>query len=182
MPGYRTFVVPAQFQNTTIMTDITESILEHSDILRSYANRLTHDREAAKDLHQETICRALANQASFNRGTNIEAWMFTIMRNLFINGYRRKLREKKIFHRHSPEIALYSAPSDSPPPATRLEIKEIRSVIHSMPDILKIPIYLYCEGYKYQEIATMMDTAVGTTKSRIYLARQLLRKKTGHAL
>jgi RNA polymerase sigma-70 factor (ECF subfamily) len=164
------------------MTDITESILHHSDILKSYAGRLTHDKEAAKDLHQETICRALANQGSFSRGTNIEAWMFTIMRNLFINGYRRKTREKKIFNRHYPDIALCSTPSDTPPATTRLEIKEIRSMIHAMPDILKIPIYLYCEGYKYQEIATIMDTAVGTTKSRIYLARQLLRKKTGHAV
>jgi RNA polymerase sigma factor (sigma-70 family) len=162
------------------MTQFTESILRFSDTLTSYANSLTHDKESARDLYQETVCRALANQASFSRGTNIEAWLFTIMRNLFINGYRRKVREKRIFSRHSPDAALHSAASDHTPPPTRLAVKEIRSLIHSMPDILKVPINLYCEGYKYQEIADIMDTAVGTTKSRIYLARQLLRKKTGH--
>ena len=163
------------------MINFKESILRYSELLTSYANSLTHDKESSRDLYQETICRALINQASFNRGTNIEAWLFTIMRNLFINGYRRKVREKRIFSRHSPDAALHSASSDHTPPPTRLEIKEIRSLIHAMPDILKIPINLYCEGYKYQEIAEIMDTAVGTTKSRIYLARQLLRKKTGHS-
>ena len=162
------------------MTEFTESILRFSDILTSYANSLTHDKESARDLYQETICRALVNQASFSKGTNLEAWLFTIMRNLFINGYRRKVREKRIFSRHSPDAALNSASSDHTPPPTRMAVKEIRSLIHAMPDILKIPINLYCEGYKYQEIADIMDTAVGTTKSRIYLARQLLRKKTGH--
>jgi DNA-directed RNA polymerase specialized sigma24 family protein len=59
----------------------------------------------------------------------------------------------------------------------RAELKAIQSVIHEMPDILRIPIHLYSEGYKYQEIASITETAIGTTKSRIFMARQLLRKK-----
>ncbi len=159
------------------MLDFTEGILKHADMLASYARRLTQDKETARDLCQDTLFKALVNRESFNKGTDVKPWLFTIMRNLFINGYRRKKLEKNLFSQCPLEML------DHPDPETRFftthrtELKEIQAVIHQMPEILRVPIRLYCEGYKYQEIAALTDTAVGTTKSRIYMARQVLRKK-----
>ena len=78
------------------MFNFTEGILKHSDMLASYARKLTQDRDIARDLCQDTIFKALANRESFNKDTDVKPWLFTIMRNLFINGYRRKKLEKNL--------------------------------------------------------------------------------------
>ena len=72
-------------------------LLENADFLKPFAVNLTKDSEAANDLYQETLYKALANQEKYNVGTNIKAWLFTIMRNIFINDYRRKAKQKTIF-------------------------------------------------------------------------------------
>ena len=164
------------------MTNITEAILEHVDLLASYARKLTQEKDMARDLCQDTLFKALANRAKFNRGSDVAPWLFTIMRNLFINSYRRKKLEKRVFSRNSPEMAIYADASSHTFTTTRIELKEIQLLIHAMPAILRIPIHLYCQGYKYQEIAALTGTAVGTTKSRIHTARQLLRKKANSDL
>jgi RNA polymerase sigma factor (sigma-70 family) len=164
------------------MFNFTEGILKHSDMLASYARKLTQDRDIARDLCQDTIFKALANRESFNKGTDVKPWLFTIMRNLFINGYRRKKLEKNLFSRSSAELLDHPDPETHLFPAHRTELKEIQSVIHQMPEILRVPIRLYCEGYKYQEIAAITETAIGTTKSRIYMARQMLRKKVARGV
>src|SRR5215470_148216 len=72
-------------------------LISNADFLRPFANNLTKDSETAKDLFQETLYKALANQEKYNVGTNIKAWLFTIMRNIFINDYRRKAKQQMIF-------------------------------------------------------------------------------------
>src|SRR5258707_15846119 len=77
--------------------DFNNMLLNNADFLRPFAVNLTKDSEAANDLYQETLYKALSNQEKYNAGTNIKAWLFTIMRNIFINDYRRKAKQKTIF-------------------------------------------------------------------------------------
>jgi RNA polymerase sigma-70 factor (ECF subfamily) len=159
------------------MFDFTEGVLKHADLLASYARKLTQDKHSAQDLCQETLFKALANRDTFDRGSDVRPWLFTIMRNLFFNNYRRRTLEKKLFSWEPVELLDHADPVTRTVASHRAELKAIQSAIHGMPDILRIPIHLYSEGYKYQEIAAITDTAIGTTKSRIFMARRLLRNK-----
>jgi len=159
------------------MTDVAEAILEHAEVLASYAKKLTNDRDTARDLCQDTLFKALANRASLNCGIDVKPWLFTIMRNQFIIGYRRKKLEKKLFSRRSPEMVNYPDASTHACTTAHFELKQVQSIINEMPAILRIPIHLSSQGYKYVEIAAIAKAPVSTIKSRIYVARELLRKK-----
>ncbi|MEJ7682665.1 MAG: sigma-70 family RNA polymerase sigma factor [Segetibacter sp.] len=76
--------------------EFNQLLLTNAEFLRPFAITLTHDNETAKDLFQETLFRALANKEKYNVGTNIKAWLYTIMRNIFINNYRRKARQNTV--------------------------------------------------------------------------------------
>jgi RNA polymerase sigma factor (sigma-70 family) len=154
--------------------EFNQLLIGNTDKLKPYAITLTRDGEAAKDLLHDTLYRALANRDKYNEGTNIQAWLSTIMRNTFINNYRRKAREKKIFAPDS-RTALYYEPATNSLAESRLGNKEIQAAILTLPDIFRIPFCLYFEGYQYQEIADMMNIALGTIKSRIHLARKFLK-------
>src|SRR6185369_13665898 len=129
-------------------------LVNNADFLKPFANNLTKDFEIAKDLFQETLYKALANQEKYNVGTNIKAWLFTIMRNIFINDYRRKAKQRTIFD-NSPNDFLLNLKQTSVSNAAEssLRMKEIESAIHQLPEIFKTPFQLYFDGYKYQEIA-----------------------------
>src|SRR5882762_3693317 len=77
--------------------EFNEMLLNNADFLKPFAVNLTKDVEVAKDLYQETLFKALSNQEKYNVGTNIKAWLFTIMRNIFINDYRKRARQQTIF-------------------------------------------------------------------------------------
>src|SRR3978361_1679544 len=77
--------------------EFNQLLVKNAEFLKPFAITLTHDSEAAKDLFQETLYRALANKDKYNVGTNIKAWLYTIMRNIFINNYRRKAKQNTIF-------------------------------------------------------------------------------------
>jgi len=153
-------------------------LLNNAEFLKPFAINLTRDSEAANDLYQETLYKALANQEKYSVGTNIKAWLFTIMRNIFINNYRRKAKQKTIFD-HTPNDYLInqsqSAVSNSA--ESSLRMKEIRSAIQQLPEIFKTPFLLYFEGYKYNEIADVLQEPLGTIKSRIHFARKLLKEQ-----
>lgn len=151
-------------------------LLQHADFLKPFAYTLTKDNESAKDLTQETLFRALANKDKYHVGTNIKAWMYTIMRNIFINNYRRKSRHKVIFD-HTPNDYLLDQqqPLVSASAESSLKLKEIKEAIHNLPDIFKYPFQLYFDGYKYQEISAYLKEPLGTVKSRIHFARKLLK-------
>jgi RNA polymerase sigma factor (sigma-70 family) len=153
-------------------------LLQNADFLKPFAINLTRDSEAANDLYQETLYKALANHEKYNAGTNIKAWLFTIMRNIFINDYRRKAKQKTIFD-NSPNDFLLNGKQASVTNAAESEIrmKEILSAIHQLPEIFKTPFQLYFDGYKYQEIADIMSEPLGTVKSRIHFARKLLKER-----
>lgn len=159
-------------------TDFNEVLLENADFLKPFAINLTRDTEAANDLYQETLYKALANREKYNVGTNIKAWLFTIMRNIFINDYRRKSKQKTIFDNTANDYLInMKQASVSNAAETELRMKEINAAIHQLPEIFKVPFQLYFDGYKYQEIADVLAEPLGTVKSRIHFARKLLKER-----
>jgi RNA polymerase sigma factor (sigma-70 family) len=140
----------------------------NAEFLRPFAVTLTRDHETAKDLFQETLFRALANKEKYNVGTNIKAWLYTIMRNVFINNYRKKARQNTVLD-HTPNDFLldYNQTTTNNNAEITLQVKEIQSSIHALPDIF--------DGFKYHEIAGMLEEPLGTIKSRIHFARKLLK-------
>lgn len=153
-------------------------LLNNADYLRPFALTLTRDNESARDLLQETLLRALVNKDKYHVGTNIKAWLYTIMRNIFINDYR-KAKKVTIIKDDTPnEIILNSRQAVvSNAAETGMALKDIRESIHQLPVIFKDPFVLYYEGYKYNEIANLYKEPLGTIKSRIHFARKLLKQE-----
>lgn len=159
--------------------EFNQMLLINAEFLRPFAITLTRDNETAKDLFQETLFRALANKEKYNVGTNIKAWLYTIMRNIFINNYRRKARQNTVLDYTPNEFLLdYNQTTASNNAEATLQLKEIEASIYQLPDIFKKPFLLYFDGYKYHEIADMLKEPLGTIKSRIHFARKLLKAQT----
>ena len=159
-------------------TEFNDMLLDNADFLKPFAVNLTKDSEAANDLYQETLFKALANHEKYNAGTNIKAWLFTIMRNIFINDYRRKAKQKTVLDNSANDYLLNNNQATiSNGAESSLRMKEINEAVHQLPEIFKIPFRLYFEGYKYQEIADLLGEPLGTVKSRIHFARKLLKDR-----
>jgi RNA polymerase sigma factor (sigma-70 family) len=153
-------------------------LMSNADYLKPFAITLTRDTETAKDLLQETMFRALANQEKYNVGTNIKAWLYTIMRNIFINNYRRKSKQNTVSDNTVNEFLLnHNQFAIANTAETNLKLKDIQAVVHKLPDIFRTPFMLYFEGYKYNEIADVLKEPLGTIKSRIHFARKLLKEQ-----
>ncbi len=156
--------------------EFDQMLLKNADFLKPFAITLTKDQETAKDLMQETMYRALANQEKYSVGTNVRAWLYTIMRNIFINNYRRKAKQNTIFDSSSNDFLLnYQQSTTQNDAEANLRVKEIYAAIYELPQIFRQPFMLYFEGYKYNEIADALEEPLGTIKSRIHFARRLLK-------
>jgi RNA polymerase sigma-70 factor (ECF subfamily) len=156
--------------------EFNQMLVSHAEFLRPFAISLTKDQEAAKDLYQETLFRAISNHEKYSTGTNIRAWLYTIMRNIFINNYRRKSKQQTIFDKTPNEFLLNSSTGSAANTAVAgISVKEINMAIQSLPDIFKQPFLLYNDGYKYHEIADILQEPLGTIKSRIHFARKILK-------
>ncbi|MBV7530037.1 RNA polymerase sigma factor [Chitinophaga sp. sic0106] len=144
--------------------------------LMPFAIKLTRNRDAAQDLCQETLCRALMNKDKFAPGTSMEAWLLVIMRNIFLNNYRRKQLHDK-FESYSKHEVAHAADRNLHNNSTEmaLTLKELQEGMDGLPGKFKITFQLYSQGYKYQEIADMMKEPMGTIKSRIHMAKRMLR-------
>ena len=158
--------------------DFNQLLVNNTEFLKPFAITLTRDNEVAKDLLQETMYRALANKDKYNVGTNIKAWLYTIMRNIFINNYRRKAKQNTIFDNTPNEFLLnHNQVTTTNAAEGILKLKDIQSAVHNLPAIFRNPFNLYFEGYKYHEIADMLHEPLGTIKSRIHFARKLLKEQ-----
>jgi RNA polymerase sigma factor (sigma-70 family) len=155
-----------------------QMIVNNADFLKPFAITLTRDSEMAQDLYQETLYRALSNKEKYNVGTNIKAWMYTIMRNIFINNYRRRARQNTIFDNTGNDFLLDKGQAVASNDAEAvLKLKDIQKAMHDLPEIFRNPFLLYFEGYRYHEIANMLHEPLGTIKSRIHFARKLLKEQ-----
>ena len=158
--------------------DFDQMLISNTDFIKPFAFTLTRDNEAAKDLIQETLFRALANRDKYNVGTNIKAWLYTIMRNIFINNYRRKSKQNTIFDNSPNEFLIdNNQGAVSNEAIAKLNMKEVQEAIHELPVIFRNPFLLYFDGFKYHEIADMLLEPLCTIKSRIHFARKLLKSQ-----
>ena len=156
--------------------EFNQMLVNNAEFLKPFAITLTRDSEAAKDLFQETLFRALANKDKYSVGTNIKAWLYTIMRNIFINNYRRKVKQNTIFDSTPNDFLINQTQSVVDNNAeSNLRLKDIQEAIHNLPQIFRNPFLLYFDGFKYHEIADMLSEPLGTIKSRIHFARKLLK-------
>ena len=144
----------------------------------NFAYMLTSNRDDAYDLLQDTTLKALDNEDKYAEGTNFKGWVFTIMRNLFINNYRRGVRAATVvdttdnlYHLNLSQDSGLESPEES------FGAEEIQTAINSFSDDYRIPFSMHVAGYKYNEIAEKMDLPLGTVKSRIFFARKKLQER-----
>lgn len=158
--------------------DFDNLVVLHGDFLKPYASSLTHDNEDAKDLFQETMVRALLNREKYQAGTNLKAWLYTIMRNVFINSYRRNKKFRKADNSTPTEVYMHDVNMVSKNEGwANVCINEIKSAIDTLPSTFRTSFELHYTGYKYQEIADILQEPIGTIKSRIHFARKALVSK-----
>ncbi|MBT8230814.1 MAG: sigma-70 family RNA polymerase sigma factor [Saprospiraceae bacterium] len=144
--------------------------------LNSFALNLTKNRNDAEDLFQETAYRAVSNKEKFRPGTNFKAWMFTIMKNIFINNYRKKTKANTVIDSTENLYYINSGKITISNNADRnLLMDELGGMINKLDENIRIPFLMHFEGYKYQEIAEELDLPLGTIKSRIFFARKALK-------
>lgn len=147
-----------------------------TSMLQAFAYNLTKNREEAKDLYQETAFRAMTNRDKFRLGTNLKAWLFTIMKNIFINNYRKKMKANTIMDNTDNLYFLNSGSNVIENGAdSNILIKELNKMIDKLDDSTRIPFLMHYQGFKYQEIADHLTLPLGTVKSRIFFARKDLR-------
>jgi len=153
-------------------------LLAIQDNLLNFAYLLTSNRDDACDLLQDTTLKVLDNEDKYLDNTNFKGWVFTIMRNIFINNYRKMVRANTIVD-HTEDLYHLSMPQDSgfETPEGSMAVKEIHRLIDSFNDDLRIPFSMHLAGYKYTEIAQATGSPVGTVKSRIFFARKRLQKE-----
>ena len=147
-------------------------------LLHSFAYNLTKNMEDAKDLYQETAYRALFNRDKFQPGTNFKAWTFTIMKNIFINNYRKKVKANTILDTTDNQYYLNSGSHATANAAEGgMMLKELNAMVEVLDDSIRAPFLMHFEGFKYQEIADDLHLPLGTVKSRIFFARKELKEK-----
>lgn len=161
-------------------TDFQYQIDSMSNLLHAFAFNLTKNVEDAKDLYQETAYRAMTNMDKFRPGTNFKAWLFTIMKNIFINNYRKKTKANTIVD--STDNLYYinsSANAISNRAESSIMMNELVQLIEKLDNSIRVPFLMHYQGYKYQEIADYLDLPLGTVKSRIFFARKDLKEMIG---
>jgi RNA polymerase sigma-70 factor (ECF subfamily) len=147
------------------------------DKLEMFASNLTTNRETAKDLLQETYLKVLLSKDKFIEFSNFNAWVYTIMKNTFINNYRKAVRQNTIIDTTKDLYYLNnSKESNFVKPDSSIQLKEINGYINNLPDKLKLPLLMRIRGFHYKEIAEGLDLKLGTVKSRIFVARKKLTK------
>jgi len=150
--------------------------------LRTFTRRFTNDRDESLDLVQDTILKALTYRDKFREDTNLKGWLFTIMRNTYINNYRKNQRAKTS-HDDTKELYFLNVEDHHTfnRPEGSIEFKEVWRNVNELKDDLLVPFKMHTTGYKYHEIAEHLNIPIGTVKNRIFHARKEIQKKlTGY--
>ncbi|WP_316797774.1 RNA polymerase sigma factor [Pedobacter frigidisoli] len=157
--------------------EFSETISLHAPSLRSHALNFTKNSEDANDLMQETLLKATRFASKFEGGTNMKGWLFVIMKNTFINNYKKnqKTRDTTVQEDEITSANLhYSATSNDS--VGSFAMQDINVALAQLPQKYAVPFIRYFEGYKYHEIADEMKIPLGTVKTYIHEARILLKK------
>ncbi len=157
--------------------ELETKLLSLQSNMYNFAYSLTVNKERAEDLLQETTLKALTNSEKFIDNTNFKGWVLTIMKNIFINGYRKNLRSQTMldstdnsYYLNIPQTSGFDTPESA------YSINEINKCINAFSNEYRIPFSMHVSGFKYHEIAEKMDLPIGTVKSRIFFARQRLQE------
>lgn len=158
--------------------EFSTKIVQEVGSLSSYAFYFTRDEENANDLVQDTVLKAFSYYNKFKEGTNLQAWLYTILKNTFINYYRRKVKTNSIILK-SDTISSSDLFKSSLRNAAegKFVMDDIEHALSKLAEEYYHPFSMYYEGYKYHEIAAYFQIPIGTVKTRIHVARQLLKKK-----
>ena len=155
-------------------------VSEARGVLKPFAIKLTRDITDAEDLVQETVYKAIVNYEKFQTGTNLKAWLYTIMKNIFINDYRKKVSRNVIVDNTPNAYLLNSSITISNNAERAFVMEDINLALQKISAELRVPFLMHYKGYKYKEIADKLNLPLGTVKSRIFFARrdlaQLLEK------
>jgi RNA polymerase sigma-70 factor (ECF subfamily) len=158
--------------------EFSYTINKLSGSLKPFALRLTKDMEDANDLMQETILKAYTNRDKFTDGTNLKAWMYTIMKNTFITNYQRMVRKKTFIDTTENLHYINSTENITENRAYgKFAMKDIKAAIDKLDDTYKVPFMMHFRGFKYYEIADKLEIPIGTVKNRIHIARKELKKQ-----
>jgi len=160
---------------TMTTVEFNKNLVSLEDNMMKFALSLTTDQTRAEDLVQDTYMKAITYKDKFVDYTNLKAWVFTIMKNTFINNYRRSVKENTIID-SSQDLYFLNLPQDSgfSSPESNYSIDELEKVIDSLEDDFKIPFRMHVQGFKYKEIAEKLNLKIGTVKSRIFFTRKKL--------
>lgn len=156
--------------------EFNDNLNKMANLLQSFAYSLTKNTEDARDLYQETAYRAITNREKFRPGTNLKAWLFTIMKNIFINNYRKKVKANTIMDTTDNQYYINSGDNAIGNKAeSSIMMKELTRMIDTLDESIRVPFLMHYQGYKYQEIADYLELPLGTVKSRIFFARKDLK-------
>ena len=160
-----------------IQNQIQDQLNGISNSLRAFSLKLTGNNVDAEDLYQDTAVRIITNADKYNPGTNFKAWAVTIMRNIFINNYRKKARRNMIidqtpnnYYINSGDVVVKNNGE------SQVAYGELIKMVDTLPEEFKKPFWMAYQGYKYEEIAEELGSPLGTIKSRIFFARKKLQK------
>lgn len=153
-------------------------ISKEAQSLKQYAYQLTRNLEDAHDLVQETLLKAFTYKSRFQEGTNLKGWLYTIMKNSFINNYRRLMKRNTFidstdntFYLDSASHAINNQGENS------FMMRDMEAAIEKLPHDLRKTFSMNYKGFKYHEIADILGIPIGTVKTRIFVARRVLRSQ-----
>lgn len=169
------FNVRNKYLNKMTTADFQAQIVSLSDYINGFALRYTRNQEKAEDLAQETILRAFLNKDKFRTNTNLKGWLKIIMRNIFINGVRKKSHQ--MIHCDSESYKVINGETYNYTPIDQMMEGQILDEINKLNTDLRRPFELHIEGFKYKEIAEKLNIPIGTVKSRVFQARKKLSSK-----
>jgi len=157
--------------------EFNSMVTRQTSSLKMYALHFTHDTDDANDLVQDTILKAITDYNKFKEGANLKGWLYTIMKNTFINNYRRFVKISS-FVIKSDDISstnlMYSATHNQGEP--KFVMDDIKNALGKLPEEYYVPFTMHFDGHKYHEIAEHLTIPIGTVKTRIHVARKLLKK------
>lgn len=154
--------------------DFTKKLLSLENSLNYFALSLTRDAENAKDLVQETFFKAIQYQDKYTSDNNIKAWVFTILRNTYLNQITKLSSKNTINDESEDEYLLKNTMCQEETAEADINLKDIISAISNLNEEYRIPFQMFVQGYKYKEISKEINLPMGTVKSRIFFARKHL--------
>ena len=156
--------------------EFSYSLNKLTNSLKPFALKLTRDMDDANDLLQDTMVKAFTNKDKFTDGTNLKAWLYTIMKNTFITNYQRMVR-RGTFVDTTDNLHFINSGSAviENDVYGEFAMKDINKSIEMLDDVYKSPFMMHFRGFKYHEIAEKLDIPIGTVKNRIHIARKILK-------